>query len=121
MLHIGDLVRANVSRNSPDYKTGVIIEFQGENVKIAIKNSNPSIRYTYKTIGDALIEPLTTQMVTDDVITSDEMKEAVQFKNEMEQELKLSRVKGGKKKTNKKRKSKSFRSKKRKSKRFYRK
>ena len=118
-LHVGDLVRANLSRNTPEYKIGVVIEFQGENVKIAIKNSNPSIRYTYKTIGDALVEPLTTQMVIDDVITSDEMKDAVQFKNEMEQEVNssnhrvVSRVKGGRKKTNKKRKSKSSRSKKR--------
>jgi hypothetical protein len=66
-------------------------------------------------------------MVIDDVITSDEMKAALQFKNEMEQEVNssnrrvVSRVKGGRKKTNKKRKSKSSRSKKRSKKRTYRK
>jgi len=55
------------------------------------------------------------------------MKAALQFKNEMEQEVNssnrrvVSRVKGGRKKTNKKRKSKSSRSKKRSKKRTYRK
>jgi hypothetical protein len=118
-LHVGDLVRANVNTNISDYKIGVVLEFQGQNVKIAIKNSNPSVRYTYKTVGDAFVEPLTTQMVIDDVITSDEMKAALQFKNEMEQEVNssnnrvVSRVKGGRKKTNKKRKTNSSRSKKR--------
>jgi hypothetical protein len=118
-LHVGDLVRANTNPNMSEYKNGVVLEIQGQNIKIALPHSNRSIRYATRTLGDAFVEPLTTQMVIDDVITSDEMKEALKFKNEMEQEVNssnnrvVSRVKGGRKKTNKKRKTNSSRSKKR--------
>ena len=118
-IHIGDLVRANTNPNMSEYKNGVVLEIQGQNIKIALPHSNRSIRYATRIIGDAFIEPLTKKMVIDDVITSDEMKEALKFKNEMEQEVNssnqftVSRVKGGKKKTNKKRKYKSSSSKKR--------
>ena len=118
-LHVGDLVRANTNPNMSEYKNGVVLEIQGQNIKIALPHSNRSIRYATRTLGDTFVQPLTTQMVRDDVITSDEMKEALKFKNEMEQEVNssnyrvVSRVKGGRKKTNKKRKSKSSSSKKR--------
>ncbi len=118
-LHVGDLVRANTNPNLSEYKNGVVLDIQGENIKIALPHPNRSIRYVTRTLGDAFVEPLTTQMVIDDVITSDEMKAALQFKNEMEQEVNssdsrvVSRVKGGRKKTNKKRKTNSSSSKKR--------
>lgn len=126
-IHVGDLVRANTNPNMSEYKNGVVLEIQGQNIKIALPHSNRSIRYATRTLGDTFVQPLTIQMVRDDVITSDEMKEALKFRHEMENEIDssgkrvLGRVKGGRKKTNKKRKSKSSRSKKRKSKRVYRK
>jgi len=118
-LHVGDLVRATTNASLPEYKNGVVLEIQDQNIKIALPHPNRGMRYTTRWLGDAFVQPLTTQMVRDDVITSDEMKEALKFKNEMEQEVNssnqftVSRVKGGKKKTNKKRKYKSSSSKKR--------
>ena len=130
-IHVGDLVRANINPILSDYKIGVVLEIVGENIKIALPHSNIALRYTTRIVGDAFIEPLTDKMVTDGVVTEGQMNEALQFKNEMEQEVSafygnrlVSRVKGGRKKTNKKRKSNSSRSKKRrhiKSKRTHRK
>ena len=126
-IHVGDLVRANTNPNLSEYNNGVVLEIQGENVKIALPHSNRSIRYVTRRIGDAFVQPLTKKMVTDGVITEGQYNEAIQFRDEMEKEIDssgervLGRVNGGRKKTNKKRKSKSFRSKKRKSKRVYRK
>jgi len=118
-IHVGDLVRANINPRLSDYKIGVVLEIVGENIKIALPHSNRSMRYTTRIVGDAFIEPLTNKMVTDGVVTEGQMNEALQFKNEMEQEVNafkdrvVSRVKGGRKKTNNKRKSNSSRSKKR--------
>ena len=119
ILHPGDLVRANINPRFSDYTIGVVLEILGENIKIALPHPNSAIRFSYRIVGDAFIEPLTDKMVTDGLVTEGQMNEAHQFKNEMEKELTsskarvVSRVKGGRKKTNKKRKSNSSRSKKR--------
>ena len=123
-IHIGDLVRANTDPNSSEYEIGVVLDIQGENLKLALPHlvlhgENRSIIYYNRDIRRRFIEPLTKKMVTDGVITEGQYNEAIQFKHMMEKKIDssgervLGRVKGGRKKTNKKRKSKSSRSKKR--------